>query len=293
MMKALLFLSFLVSGATAAPAIVWKKGATDSVVHSSESIAASSLFKEVSGARREQHLASAIFLLNRAEDGSESLSTLASSGALAGISQKYNDAHSIYSHVSGLESPHKVASDVAKQSSTETSSRVAQVTLEEFNRKLLNSNNNDVDDTNPRSRELNQADILVINCNADAATIDSAVVKAIESETVDTVVLAGIRSVEETKHERRLLAMKKAPTLVNAPRRRLEDADENDDAANNKNGDDDMEGVYYVLLTPNIFAGILFIIFFSVVAWTGINCMGEITGQDVFVHKMPPIGREA
>ena len=143
---------------------------------------------------------------------------------------------------------------------------------------------------NQRSRALKQADILIVKCDNDAAKIDSAVVRAIDSDSVHNVVLAGIRSVEETKHERRLLAMQKAPSTINAPRRRLEDADEqNQEDGNN----DDMEGVYYVLVTPNIFAGILFFFFFSFVAWTGINCMGMIAGQDVFVHKLPPIGREA
>jgi len=277
MMKTALLLSSLLTGAIAAPAIVWKGGKDGSVVHSSERVTASSLFSNEDS--------TAIFLLGRAQDGSETLSALAASGALPGVASKYDDAHSIHTHVSGIESSFKIASDL--KTSTH-SSRVLEITLEEFNRKMASK----VDEDNQRSRALAQADILVINCDADAAKIDSAVVRAIESESIKNVVLAGIRSVEETKHERRLLATQKAPTTVNAPRRRLEDADaQNDDA--NANNNQDMEGVYYVLVTPNIFAGVLFLFFFSFVAWTGINCMGMIAGQDVFVHKYPPIGREA
>ena len=283
-----LLLSLLFSGALAAPAIVWKSDASDSVVHSSEPLDAFSLLSQVNTPRQESKLAAAVFVVDRNDDGSERLSELASSGALPGVSSKYTSAHSIHHAVNGLESSFKVAGDL--KSAAADSSRVLKISLEEFNRKLAS---NDEESNSQRSRALHNADMLVVDCNGrDAAKIDEAVVSAIESESVKNVILAGIRSVEETKHARRLLAMQKAPTTVNAPRRRLEDADEqNDDAA--ANGNDDMEGVYYVYATPNIFAGILFILFFSFIAWTGINCMGQIAGQDVFVHKMPPVGREA
>jgi hypothetical protein len=283
-----LLLSLLFSGALAAPAIVWKNDATDSVIHSSEPVEASLLLSQVNAPRQESTLAAAIFLVDRHDDGSEQLSALASSGALPGVSSKYANAHSIHHAVTGLESPFKVAGDL--KSAAADSSRVMKISLEEFNRKLASK---DEDGHSQRSRALHNADMLVVDCKSrDAAKIDEAVVSAIESESVKNVILAGIRSIEETKDARRLLAMQKTPTTVNAPRRRLEDADEqNDDAAGNGNGD--MEGVYYVYATPNIFAGILFILFFSFIAFTGINCMGQIAGQDVFVHKMPPVGREA
>ena len=54
-----------------------------------------------------------------------------------------------------------------------------------------------------------------------------------------------------------------------------------------------MSGVYYVLMTPNILAGILFLLLFTLIAMIGLNCMGAIAGQDVFVSKMPTVGREA
>jgi hypothetical protein len=32
---------------------------------------------------------------------------------------------------------------------------------------------------------------------------------------------------------------------------------------------------------------------FAFITYTGFSCMGMITGQDVFVAKMPTVGREA
>mmetsp|Transcript_44672 Transcript_44672/g.88707 ORF Transcript_44672/g.88707 Transcript_44672/m.88707 type:complete len:83 (+) Transcript_44672:1-249(+) len=69
-------------------------------------------------------------------------------------------------------------------------------------------------------------------------------------------------------------------------RRRLEDQ-----ANGQENGD--MSGVYYVAMTPNILAALLFMGLFTTIAWIGISCMGAISGQDVFVSKMPSVGREA
>ena len=90
---------------------------------------------------------------------------------------------------------------------------------------------------------------------------------------------------------RRLQAMEKAGRkLQQSQRRRLEDANQEENA----NGDDSsLEGVYYVSLTPNILAGILFFLLFATVAFIGISCMGMIAGQDVYVKKMPSVGREA
>jgi len=78
-------------------------------------------------------------------------------------------------------------------------------------------------------------------------------------------------------------------------RRRLEQEEEGDgdDAANQDNNNGDMSGVYYVSMTPNILAGLLFGLLFIVVTWIGVSCMGAISGQDVYVSKMPTIGREA
>lgn len=70
--------------------------------------------------------------------------------------------------------------------------------------------------------------------------------------------------------------------------RRLDEEEEN---GNNGNNDGDL--IYYVPMTPNILAGILFTLFFIVVLNIGIGCMGAIEGQSTYVKKMPCIGREA
>lgn len=56
--------------------------------------------------------------------------------------------------------------------------------------------------------------------------------------------------------------------------------------------DDDSEGKYYVHMTPNIFAGILFTFFFIVVGQIGIGCLNQISFSDTYVEKYPSIGRE-
>jgi hypothetical protein len=54
-----------------------------------------------------------------------------------------------------------------------------------------------------------------------------------------------------------------------------------------------MSGVYYVSMTPNILAGLLFFLLFAVVTYIGISCMGMISGVSVYETKKPSIGREA
>jgi hypothetical protein len=124
------------------------------------------------------------------------------------------------------------------------------------------------------------------------------------------VVLTAIRSTEEVKQERdmltrrRMMAMEEdftqgSTSTKNTNRhhhRRLEDANQavDDGNQNNQNAaSQDMTGIYYVSMTPNILAGLLFTLLFAVVTWIGVSCMGMITGQDVYVSKMPSIGREA
>ena len=82
---------------------------------------------------------------------------------------------------------------------------------------------------------------------------------------------------------------KQGKRVLEARRRRLDEQDGDED--NNDNGD--MSGVYYVSMTPNILSGLLFTVLFVVVTYVGVTCMGSISGQDVYVSKMPTIGREA
>ncbi|GMH67705.1 hypothetical protein TrRE_jg10537 [Triparma retinervis] len=59
--------------------------------------------------------------------------------------------------------------------------------------------------------------------------------------------------------------------------------------ANDANGSD---STYYVAMTPNILAGILFGFLFVFVTIIGMTCMNDIEGQTVFVERMPHVGKE-
>ena len=50
---------------------------------------------------------------------------------------------------------------------------------------------------------------------------------------------------------------------------------------------------YYVYMTPNILAGVLFGFMFIGVSMVGFGCMNDLEGQTVFVSKMPAVGKEA
>ena len=62
-----------------------------------------------------------------------------------------------------------------------------------------------------RQRLLAESGVLVVNvnANADASEIDRTIASTIESSQVESVVVAGIRSLAEVKRERLLLSHKK------------------------------------------------------------------------------------
>ena len=316
MLRSFVFSSILAS-AVAAPAVVWRQsnnGDVERFLHSSDEISASKLLDNVLDDKSggESSLAAVVFLIGRGEDGSESLTELASSGKLPQTSGKYNDADGIFHHVSGIESIKTVVNEVTRANSEHS---VLEVSLSEFNNKVEKLRESKVEmevsengaqtqssskTANRRARHLANADVLVVNVGAtgDATALDNAIVNAVENEKIDSVVLSGIRSLSEVKHERYLLSKRRMNRMeqqgqrVLESRRRLEQ-DDNEDADNGDNNNDDMSGVYYVYMTPNILAAILFGLLFIMVTIIGVSCMGAIAGQDVFVTKLPAIGREA
>ena len=309
-------------------------------LHSSEDIHASELMKNVLtiSSSEAPALSAVIFLIGKGDDGSEQLSELASGGKLPLTFAKYNDATGVYHSVSGVESTGsivKVAGNAItidgnnNNNKNKNNRRVLEVTLNEFNSKLtlldtaavvdpvaeveIDSNGTPSSTTSTstnkrvtkRARALAHADIYIVNVNptTDASTqIDHSIVQAIEHKNVGSVVLGGIRSIEEVKHERFLTNQRRMTVMesngnkiMDNRRRRLEeDGDANDDAAQaDNNANDDLSGVYYVAMTPNILAGLLFTLLFLVVTYTGISCMGDIQGGDCFTDKYPSLGREA
>jgi hypothetical protein len=310
-----LIVATLASSALGAPAVVWKNGRPDQqqrFLHSSESITATELLVNAfpESEAPDATSLSVVFLVSKGEDGSEQLSELASTGKLPQTSQKYNEATGIYHHVSGIESTSTIVRNAAGLS---TKDRVLEVSLKELSNKLNALNGStaseiEIDNqgntikpssksASKRARNLANANVYVVNVNAkgDVSDADAAIRSAIDNKNVDSVVLAGIRSVHEVKHERYLMNKRRMAVMeqegikvLDARRRRLEQGE--DDAQNVVA--DDMSGVYYVSMTPNILSGLLFLLLFIVIAYTGISCMGAIQGQEVFTDKMPSIGRE-
>lgn len=310
--QSLIFLSFLVS-ALAAPAVVWKssKRSSNRVLHSSDDLKAPELMVDVLDVEVEgSSLAAVVFLVGRTADGSDSFSELASKGQLPLASSKYDDADAVYHHVSGIESAETMVRHAALAN---PALRVLQVSMSEFNSMMTSRSepaekiemveiseggvvSKPVKHAYKRARDLANANVVIVkvDINNGASELDSAVARAIEDDSVQNVVLAGIRSLSEVKHERNMIAKSKRNVMevegnrvILAQRRRLQDNQDGD------NVNADLSGVYYVSMTPNILAGLLFGLLFAVVTWIGINCMNAIVGQDVYVSKMPSIGREA
>ena len=318
MMKYLSVLLLSIFGsALAAPAVVWKKRGVQRGLRTSDELKAADMLADVLSVQHEDSsLSSVVFLLGRGQDGSESLSTMAASGALPNVAAKYDNADCIHHHVSGVESPYAMVQDAVRANAGHN---VLLISLNELNSRLTSraesSAEIEVDhngvmskarkESHKRSQELSSADVFIVKVDPkeDSAVIDSAIAGAIDHDSISSVVLTAIRSHDEVKqerlmqHNRRLSMMK---TSGNSKRRRLEDQQQDGDEQqnngqnqNNNNNGDDMTGVYYVSMTPNILAGILFTLLFAVTTFIGVTCMGMIAGQDVYVKKMPSVGREA
>ena len=302
--------------ASAAPAIVWKSGGPsppNGPSHISDAIDSRSLLSSVLGNDGERDgpsssspssaLAAVVFLVGRDDDGSDGLSSLASSGKIPGVRGRYLTADEVHHHVRGMESARTVARDArgADRGAGTGATRVAQVSMEEFRRKLASMAQIEAEEgagdsgtklsTAERRRRMaiSEADVLVVSVGAseDASKIDAAILAAIDSSAVRTVVLSSVRSAAEVKHARVLAVgerfARKEASNDKASRRRLQEGDAAESSA---------EGVYYVNMTPNIFAGLLFFFMFTFTAYTGLMCMNMIEGQDVYVKKYPHIGRE-
>jgi len=287
--------------AAAAPAIVWRNGPSSSgPSYTSDPIHARSLLSSVSeGGDSSSAVTAVVFVVGRNADGSEGLRTLAASGSLPLVQERYGSAESVHYQVSGVES----ARILAQHARRNFDGKVVEVTLEEYNRKLSSIAPNTADglegkvpkSEQKRRRDIAEADVLIVRVLPTDSGIDSSISAAIDSSSIGSVLLSSVRSIDEVKHARTLAVVDKL-TKVNSssPRssRRLED-EANNENGNNANGQDvNMDGVYYVNMTPNIFAGLLFFFLFAFTAHLGLSCMNMIEGQDVYVKKMPHIGRE-
>jgi hypothetical protein len=248
----------------------------------------------VSGDDSTSALAAVVFVVGRDTDGSEGLRKLASEGSLPSVHERYGSAESIHHQVTGVESARTLARDARNN----YDGKVVEVSLEEFNRKLSSmTQSTDINEgkiaksEQKRRRTIAEANVLVVSVSPNDSAIDSSISAAIDSPDIRSVVLSSVRSVDEVKNARKLAVAEKL-SKVASPRRRLEDEANNENANGNQNANQNMDGVYYVNMTPNIFAGLLFFFMFAFTAHLGLSCMNMIEGQDVYVKKMPHIGRE-
>ena len=286
-------LTTLAVSINAAPALVWRKTDTTTTNHISQPAHVSSVISSTFS--NDASSLDVFFVVGRDTDGSEALSTLASSGALPNVAAMYESANSIHHQVGSIESAYYLT-NVAKEQFEE--GNVIDVNLAEFNRKMsgveiptiTSESTSGEKRKQRRALALDKANVLIVKASrSEAAELDDAVLRAIESSTVSNVILAGQRSNSEVKEERNLATKRKIAGNTARGRRRLEDA--GDDGNNNGQ---DLSGVYYVNMTPNIFAGLLFTFMFIYVTQIGIGCLGAIQGPpDLYVSKYPNIGREA
>jgi hypothetical protein len=295
---------------TAAPAIVWSKAGNRQLQGQPEFISEEVVLSQFVASLElsSGNDLSVLILLGRNSNGSESLTPIA---PLLVKTQKETTPTTQHLHVSGLESGNVVLKAIPQESAP------LLISLNEWTWKLNSTQKEEemveMDSTGgigipsksqvkqtKRVRALDSASCFIVQVPSDipAASLDATIVQALTHPSVSTVVLSSVRGVEEVKYERDLAMRRKLQqaTIVgntknqgsyDAAHRRLQN--EGDDAQSSN----DLSGVYYVQMTPNILAGLLFFFLFATVAMIGLSCMNMIAGQDVYVHTMPSIGREA
>jgi hypothetical protein len=299
--SALVFL-WNAAAVAAVPALVWHKEAAPlaAPVHTSAALSAQALV-ESSLVKNTDDL-QVIFLVGRADDGSETLSTWTASGALPAVAAAASAAivHHQVTHVQSFSALTALATQVDRTA--------MQITLAELAAKLEADAAVDVEVTaegatvtkklvHKRAKALAKARTLIVQVPAttQASVLDDAVRQSLVQAS--TTLLTAVRSAAEVKLERNMAAQAQVSRMADAGtpqeqrRRRLDDA--NAENGYNQNQQQDLSDIYYVSMTPNIMAGLLFFFLFTFVAYVGLTCMGMIAGQDVYVKRMPTIGREA
>lgn len=292
---------------SAAPALIWQQasGASSVPIYTSEDISEKELLRDIIDDSSLQ----VVFVVGRQEDGSETLSSWTKAGSLPGVAGAAPRALAIH-HAASVHSTTSMAKTAKNIDQT-----AIQVGLDELKYKIEHLRTADeiqvdadgetvakkMQQLQKRARAVENAKTLVVEVPADTdpSLLDAAIVDSIEREF--TVVLTAVRSVQEVKLERSRDAQARvarmAETSILSNRRRLEEAqqeyDNNNQQGQNRNQGQQDQSVYYVSMTPNIMAGLLFFFLFTFIGLVGFSCMGMIAGQDVYVKKMPTIGREA
>jgi hypothetical protein len=268
------FLAAAVGSVMSTPAMIWQQG-TSSGIHVSESVESTDLFSQtIKAAPESSSLASVVFLVSRHENGSDGLSYLASQGSIPKAQGRAEEA-AMYHYVRGVQSPSSVVFDAKHGADS-----IELISLNQFPEKMENLD-----------EESKDVDVLVVEVPhfKDESVFDEAIISAIENPQVGSVIVTALRSIDEVGIERdfELLQRRKDEPDSSTSRRRLEDAnfEEYEEAV-------DEQGTYYVKVTPNIFSGILFFLFFIFVTQIGVGCLNQISFSDAYVDKYPTIGRE-
>jgi hypothetical protein len=234
---------------------------------------------------------SVVFVFGRTNLGAESLSTFASS--LTGIARNVQTASAVHTHVAGVDS----AATVVKEVNKLHGARPLEITLQEFsNTWNPPAKQSTSKSAQKRARALAKANVWIVKVDAtktDPADMDSAVARAIEHDSFGCVLVTALRSVDEVILEREVFHRRRTEIMEQAGHRKLEALEVYKYSRRLANNNNNAQAVYYVSMTPNILAGILFTLLFAFVITVAINCMGSIKGQDVYVSKLPSIGREA
>jgi len=267
MMRTCYILSLLAS-VSATPAFVFHSSIKDQIYKSSD-FDSRSLLESIPPP--EDGKKNVIFVLERTDDGAEALSMLAAAKKLQKIETLPYEAHS---HVSKIDSVTNIIRQVDILSGRKGSAASTP----------LSSLSDALDAKNEGSKFRKNTYVVKVS-QENAGDIDSVVDTVVSRPDVSSVLLTAIRSFSEVKADR-LQKLQKKPTANRA--RRLDQADDADDAYNGFDG-----SRYYVSMTPNILAGLLFFFFFVMSAIVGLGCMNRIEGQEVFTDKSPPVGREA
>jgi len=232
------------------------------------------------------------------------MSKLSSTGKLPETQKRFENAVSVFYNVDNMESRHTVARDA--RTAIKSKEHVVYASLDDTLSKLESlmdvsaeiSETGDVVMSSRKSRRrvraLENARVLVVQVSPDEIeSLDSVIATSIDHPKVHSTILAGIRSTEEVKHARKLIKVERRRGGGRRRRRRRRlDEQVDDEEAQDDDAYDTNRDVAYVYCTPNILAGILYMLFFTATALVGISCMTDIQGQDVYVSKYPAIGLE-
>lgn len=299
---------------TAVPAIVWSKAGGNRALQAQPEYTSDELVLSQFVASLDLTSGkdlSVVFLLGRNANGSESVTSMA---PFLTKTQQEMTPTTQHFHVSGMESGTVLVKAIPQENAP------LLINLNEWSWKLNSTEKEEeemveMDSTgaigipsksqvkqSKRVRAMDSSSCFIVQVPSDipAAALDATLAQALGHSAVSTVVLSSVRGVDEVKYERDLAMRRKLQqttivggskkqTTYDAAHRRLQ----NEEEGAEDNSSSDLSGVYYVQMTPNILAGLLFFFMFATVAAIGLSCMNMIAGQDVYVHTMPSIGREA